>query len=115
MTHDTVHHDAHAAEHHSLVGGAGNVDARLVGLIGAIGVVIFLVIILATEAWFYNQRRALFEETNYRRANLDMRAHLEQQRAMLHTPRKITVPDQPTRYTMTIDQAMQRYAESQND
>jgi flagellar basal body-associated protein FliL len=86
----------------------GGLDARLIAIIGLISVVLFIVIVAATEAWFYNQQ-ARQDQANARRGNPQLQAYVEAEDARLHSIQRIDGDD--AHVTVPIDWAMARFAE----
>ena len=66
----------------------GGIDSRLVILTGAIGAMLFVVTLVAVEAWFYNHERALAEE-GYRRGNPELQGILDAQDQRLSRVQRI--------------------------
>lgn len=87
----------------------GGLNTTMIALVGAISVLLFSVLFVATETWFYNQDRRLTEE-GWKRGNPQLEAYLAEQDKMLSEMRN--VPGRDDRVAVPLDFAIEQYARS---
>ncbi len=90
--------------------GPGGVSVGLIAMVGLISVMLFVVLVFATEAWFYDQQRQM-DESNYRRGNPAMDAYMADQNGRLGRVGKIQGLD--THVMIPVERAIEIYAKKQ--
>lgn len=85
----------------------GGLNNTMIALVGVISVLLFAVLFIATETWFYNENRRVVQE-RWEWGNPQMEAYLAEQGRLLQDVRN--VPGKDDKVTVPIDWAIQRYA-----
>jgi hypothetical protein len=91
--------------------GSHDINVKLLALMGVVSTILIVALIVATQAWF---RYEFSQENNRKYVQVPFRELVELQETQLselHAPAHPAGPDEPDRWVVPIDAAMQQVIE----